>query len=176
MTDNLKDRRHDVLFRSRLSVRYHQRRVRFFDGCDLLAKGLTVLAGTSAIAALWRDDPQLAAWITAGITTITTLSLVCGVATKARLHADLARKYLELESLLVSNVNPTDQFLADIDGKIRLVESQEPPPLGALVVICQNELARQDGQENYVVPLPIYKRWLAQFLDFQAPKPPVANH
>jgi hypothetical protein len=171
MTDELSEKRHEISYRLRLSVRYHQRRVRFFDGWDLLAKGLSILAGTSAIGALWADEKHLAAWITAGITAVTTLSLVCGVAAKARLHADFARKYLELEASLVSSVNPTEQFLADIDGKVRMIEAQEPPPLGALVTLCQNELARQEGHEGHVVPLPVYQRWLAQFFDFQAPKP-----
>ena len=173
MTDDTKTKHHAALYRLRLSVRYHQRRVRFFDAWDLWAKGLSVMAGTAAFATLWKDNsqPEAALWFMAGITALTTISLVFGFSSKARLHSDLVRKYLELESAVVINITPTEQFLADIEGKVRLIEAQEPPTLGALVTICQNELARQEGREEYIVKVPLYQRWLAQFFDFAAPKP-----
>ncbi len=178
MTDDTRAKYHEVLYRLRLSVRYHQRRVRFFDAWDLWAKGLSVMAGTAAFAALWKDSsqPYAALWFMAGITGLTTISLVFGFSSKARLHSDLARKYLELESTVVTNITPTEQFLADVNGKVRVIEAQEPPPLGALITICQNELARQEGHEDHIVPVPFYQRWLAQFFDFEAPKPTSTLH
>lgn len=174
MTEESSAKEHLVLYRLRLAVRYHQRRVRFFDAWDLWAKGLSIMAGTAAFASLRQTAPEtgLALWFTAGITALTTISLVFGFSNKTRMHADFVRKYLELESSLVSNISPTEQFIADIDGKVRILEAQEPPPLGALVTICQNELARQEGKEALIVPLPLYQRLFAQLFDFEAPKPP----
>src|SRR5690348_9428780 len=82
---------HDTLFRITVSVRYHQRRSRWFDSWDLWTKGISVLAGTAAVAALWKQHPDLAAKITAAITALTTLSLVFGFSNKARQHSDFAR-------------------------------------------------------------------------------------
>jgi hypothetical protein len=152
--------------------------VRFFDAWDLWVKGFSVMAGTGAFAALWKDSahPDAALWLMASITALTTITLVFGFSSKARLHSDLARRYLELESIVVTNITASEQFLADVDGKVRLIEAQEPPPLGALVTICQNEIARQEGHEDHIVPVPFYQRWLAQFFDFEAPKPTSAVH
>jgi hypothetical protein len=162
---------YETYFRIRVSVRYHQRRARWFESWDLWVKGLSVMLGTAAVAALWKDHEDAAAWAAAIITAATTLSLVFGFSTKSRQHADLARKYLDLEAELVSTVEPDLQFLHNLDGRIRLIEGEEPPPLGALVTLCQNELVRQDGQEDYIVPLPLHHRLLAHLFDFPAPKP-----
>src|SRR5687767_13248734 len=94
----------DTLLRITVSVRYHQRRARWFESWDLWIKGISVMAGTAAIGALWKNDPTVAAWMTSAITALTTLSLVFGYSTKARQHADFARRYCELESDLVSKV------------------------------------------------------------------------
>lgn len=136
------------------------------------------MAGTAAFATLWKNSsqPNAALWLMASITALNTITLVFGFSNKARLHSDLARKYLELESTVVKNIMPTEQFLADIDSNIRLIEAQEPPPLGTLTTICQNEIARQEGHEDHIVPIPFYQHWLAQFFDFQAPKPSPKIH
>src|SRR5258707_11028752 len=171
MVDELSLRLHEVSFRLRYSVRYHQRRARFFDGLDLWAKAISVLAGTAAFAAVWKDhqNVEVALWLTAAITGFSTFSLVFGFSTKARLHLEFVRKYLELESEIVSETNPTVEFIAKIDGKARMIEAQEPPTLGALVTLCQNEIARQEGQLDYIVTLPVHQRLLAHFFDFEAP-------
>lgn len=166
-------KKNEVLWRLRFSVRYHQRRTRFFDILDSWTKAISVLAGTAAVTILWQRvlDESLLLWVAVGITVLNTFSLVFGFSNKARLHSDLVREYLEQESAVVSAINPSPEFLAGIDGKIRLIEATEPPTLGALVTICQNEIARQDGDESSIVPVGIFKWLLAHFFDFEAPKP-----
>lgn len=170
--DDTKER--GVLGRLRISVRYHQRGTRFFDTVDSWTKAISVLAGTAAVTILWQSvlNETLLLWVAAVITLLNTFSLVFGFSAKARLHADLVRRYLELESAVVGTVNPTTEFLASIDGKIRLIEAEEPPTLGALVTIAQNEIARQDGDESSIVPVGRFRWLLAHFIDFEAPKPP----
>jgi len=176
---NVSDRHHEVLYQLRLSERYHHRRVRFFDLCDTWIKALSVIGGASAVAILrGGENPSTTAIsIMFAISLLNTLGLVFGITNKARVHTDLARKYFDIEAALVKNVSPSLEYLAETVSKIRVIESQEPPSLGALVTICQNELARQDGCEEDVVPVPPYKRLLAHFFDFEAPKPKkVARH
>ncbi len=175
-TNVLESKAHETQFRLRLGVRYHQRRARWFESWDLWVKGLSVMAGTAAVGALWKQYPDIAAWAATFITILTTLSLVFGFSAKARQHIDLARKFLEIEAELVSKVEPDLQFLHQLDGRIRLIEGQEPAPLGALVTLCQNELVRQDGQEDYVVALPLCHRFFAHVFDLQAPKPSARPH
>jgi hypothetical protein len=160
------EKNYEALYRIRVSVRYHQRRARWFESLDLWVKGISVLMGTAAVAALWKDHEDVAAWAAALITVGTTLSLVFGFSQKARLHSDFVRRYLELESELVSKIEPDLPYIHGVNGRIRMLEGQEPAPLGALVTLCQNELARQDGQEAYVVPMRWYHRLFAHLIDF----------
>ena len=168
---DLAEKQHHTSSRLRFSVRYHQRRARFFDGCDLWGKAASVLFGTAAIGALLHQEEGLLQWAAGLVTFAGTMSLVFSFSQKTRLHLDLARKYLELEAKFIRSDLVDASFLRDIDADIRIIEGQEPPPLGALVVLCQNEIARQDGNESHIVDVPTHQRLLANFIDFSAPKP-----
>lgn len=163
--------RHKVSYRLRLSIRYHQRRTRFFDLWDKWIKVLVVLASTSAFATLTIEaaGTSIAKWISAVIAAMSALSLVFAFSDKARIHANLTRRYLELEAELTAMRSSRKGGLADIDRRIRLIEADEPPSLGALVVLCQNEIALQEGHENSITPLRWYQRVLAHFVDLPAP-------
>lgn len=171
MIENRNARRHEVSYRLRLSIRYHQRRTRFFDLWDKWIKVLIVLAGTSAFATLTIGtfDASIAKWMSAVIAVMGILNLVFAFSEKARNHADLVRRYSELEAELAAMRVPTKSGLLDINRRIRLIEAGEPPTLGALVVLCQNEIAMQEGYERQVTPLRWYYRAFAHFADFQAP-------
>ncbi len=96
-----------------------------------------------------------------------------GYAQKARAHADLAKAFIALEAQIVSkgvfDVPQADLFEADV---LRL-EMNEPRSLGALVRICQNEIAAARGKVQDIQPVPGWKRWLAHVYDFDmtAPSP-----
>ncbi len=171
MAENRDAQRHEVSYRLRLSIRYHQRRTRFFDLWDKWIKVLVVLAGTSAFATLTIEaaDASIAKWISAVIAVMGILSLVFAFSEKARTHANLARRYSELEAELAAMRTPRKGNLVDIDRRIRLIEADEPPTLGALVVLCQNEIALQEGHDGQITPLRWYHRILAHFVDFPAP-------
>jgi hypothetical protein len=169
MTTNNWDERHMVSYRLRLSIRYHQRRLRFFESFDLWIKAIAVIASSAVVGAILKNTTVLAVTVTCLITITSALSLVFGFSTKARLHSELVRKYSELEAQLERKVSPTEDELADLSGKIRELEGSEPPTLGALVVLCQNEIARSEGQQSSIVPLRWYQRMLAHLWDFSAP-------
>lgn len=163
--------RHEVSYRLRLSIRYHQRRTRFFDLWDKWIKALVVLASTSAFATLTIEaaGTSIAKWTSAVIAAMSALSLVFAFSEKARIHANLTRRYSELEAELAAMRASRKGSLADIDRRIRLIEADEPPSLGALVVLCQNEIALQEGHENSITSLRWYQRVLAHFVDLPAP-------
>lgn len=163
--------RHDVSYRLRLSIRYHQRRTRFFDLWDKWIKILVVFAGTSAFTALMIEtaDASIAKRISVVIAVMGILSLVFAFSEKARAHSNLARRYSELEAELATMRAPRKGNLMDLDRRIRLVEADEPPTLGVLVILCQNEIALQEGHKNQITSLRWYHRVLAHFIDFQTP-------
>lgn len=173
MASRIEKRRHEVSYRLRLSVRYHQRRTRFFDLWDKWTKAMIVLVGTSAFASIvhQQSDTNFAAWLTAFVAVIGTLSLVFSFSERARVHADMARRYGELEAEIARLPSTQEKALTEIGRRLRLIESTEPATLGALVVMCQNEIARQEGHEDKIVEVPLYQRLLAHYLDFPAPSP-----
>lgn len=174
MSDNkyLWDKRHAVLYRTELSTLYHQKRERFFSVCDKLGNAVGVIGGSAALASL--SNPELLAWIALAITVVSSAALVLGFSDRARRHADLAKDFRQLEATIVrcGERDFTEQDISSWDASTRMLESTEPPALGALVVLCQNELARAQGHLGYVVRMSWMQRVLAHFVDFNVSASP----
>lgn len=168
MSDNeyLWEKRHAVLYRTELSTLYHQKRERFFSVCDKLVNAVGVIGGSAALASL--SNPVLLAWIALAITVVSSIALVLGFSDRARRHADLAKDFRQLEAAIVGRGERdfTEQDVSAWDASTRMLESTEPPALGALVVLCQNELARAQGHVLYVVRMNWVERLFAHFVDF----------
>ncbi|GAQ30435.1 hypothetical protein K6V18_06580 [Ralstonia insidiosa] len=162
--DDVWARRHELLCRCWISRIYHQKRERFFDMCDALTKAVSVIGGAAAITKLAGPDAMVVA--AAAITITSTASLVLGYAKKARLHADLAKAFADLESRIVAK-GVFDSAQADaFQAEIVKAEVGEPRSLGALVRICQNELAYAQGHPEMVRHVSLWQRLLAHFYDF----------
>ncbi len=164
--DYLWEKRHAVLYRTELSTLYHQKRERFFQVCDKLGSAAGVIGGSAALASL--SNPALLAWIALVITVVSAAALVIGFSDRARRHADLAKDFRQLEAAIVGRGERdfTEQDVSAWDASARMLESTEPPALGALVVLCQNELARAQGHDGHVVHLSFMQRTLAHLFDF----------
>ena len=160
------DKRHAVLYRTEVSTLYHQKRERFFAVCDKLGNAVGVIGGSAALASLTNQG--LLAFIALAITIVSSIALVFGFSDRARRHADLAKDLRQLEACIV-RCGERDFLEKDIlswEADARMLESREPPALGALVVLCQNELARAQGHIDHVVRLNWMQRSLAHFFDF----------
>ena len=160
------DKRHAVLYRTELSTLYHQKRERFFSVCDKLGNAVGVIGGSAALASL--SNPELLAWIALAITVVSATSLVIGFSDRARRHANLAKDFRQLEATIVGRGERdfTEQDIASWESQARMLESSEPPALGALVVLCQNELARAQGHDGHIVHLSLMQRAMAHLFDF----------
>lgn len=158
-------RRHDVLYRVQLSILYHQKRERFFEVCDKIGKAVAVIGGSAALS---KIGAEAIPWIAAAITVTSTLSLVFGFSERSKRHAELARNFRQLEAEIVAKGERdfTEMDTADWSSKERLIETTEPPALGVLVTICQNELAIAQNQRDKIVPIDFGKRLLAHLYDF----------
>ncbi len=170
-TDFLWNTRHDVLYRVQLAVLYHQKRERYFDGCDKIAKAIAIIGGSAALSRIGASD--LMPYVAATITVTSTLSLVFGFSDRSKRHSELARSFRQLESEIVGKGERdfTEPDVSAWGAKTRALETSEPPALGALVIVCQNELAIAQGQRDRIVPLSWPRRALAQLLDLSPAHP-----
>ena len=160
------EKRHAVLYRTELSTLYHQKRERFFSVCDKLGSAVGVIGGSAALASL--SNPALLAWIALAITVVSSAALVIGFSDRARRHADLSKDFRQLEAAIVGRGERdfTEQDVSAWDASARMLESTEPPALGALVVLCQNELARAQGHDGHAVQMSWIQRTFAHLVDF----------
>ena len=158
-----------LLFGVRRSVRYHNRRRLFFDRLHKFATFLSALAGTATVASVLAKLP--APWTIAFaliVAVFSIMDLVVGTAQAARLHNDLAKRFIELEKALIALKDPTPEDIAGLTAQRLDIEADEPPPLKVLDSICHNELLRALGYpEQYFVKIRWYQRLLSQFFDIR---------
>jgi hypothetical protein len=163
-------KRHNVLYKSELSTLYHRKRERFFDFWDRVITAIAIIGGSAAYANVGGPDAVKLAAATIAVTS--TISLVFAFAARARTHAGLAQRFLELQARIVgrgerdfseSDVNEWESVFATL-------ETQEPPTLSSLVRACQNELARARGDYGKIVPIRFWHRLTMHFFDHATTK------
>ncbi len=158
-------RRSDLMYQTELSSLYHRKRERFFDLCDRFAKAVAIIGGSAAISRV-ADGPVLMV-IAALIAATSAFSLVFSFSERARKHSELAREFCELGAKIAreGETDFSEKHLAEWDAAIRMLEAAEPATLGALVLLCQNQLAgSRMGATTY--PLVWFKRFTADFIDW----------
>ncbi len=161
---------HDLLFDVRRSIRYHNRRRAFFDRFNLLSSAVSVIFGSATILAVLSatGTKEHAIWAAAIVTILSTVNLVVGTARMARLHHDLARRFIDLEKAIVTKNDCTPEDVRGFAARRLEIEADEPPPLVVLDAICYNEVARSMGYEkDRFLKIRWYQRLLAQFIDVQ---------
>lgn len=160
---------HGLLFDVRRSVRYHNRRRAFFDRMSMLNTAISLVFGSAAAASVLGDRTILAVSSGLIVTVCSSIDLVVGSAQKARLHYDLARRFIELEKQLVA-MSPEDSSALCALKQTRLsIEADEPPVYRALDLLCRNEQLAADGWKRKKNPeqfseLTRCQRWTSQFL------------
>lgn len=160
----------NLLFDVRRSIRYNARRRRFFDFLHRFTNAIGVIFGSATLFTLLnKTDPLYPIVAAAFVTVFSTIDLIIGTATKARLHNDLCRQFIELERQMELAERPIDvQSLANFTARRLEIEADEPPVHRVLDMMCHNELARAMGYEkSHFARIRFYQRWLAHFVDFQ---------
>jgi|GEM_PF-3354582 len=156
--------RHLALEKAEVSALYHQKRERFFELLDKYSKATSLLCGS---AALWKiANPRVVEAMALAITFLSALSLVFSFSERSKRHAELARGFCLVAGDIVklgrdfldADVNRWNESLYKLDAS-------EPPALGALVVLCQNEIALAKDQPDAVIPQNVCVRLLAHFFD-----------
>ncbi len=141
----------DLLFGVRRSIRYHDRRERFFGLLHRLVAFLWIFAG-SYLAYTYSDinESQNTTYLvlTLVLVAISAADLVWGFATKMALHQQLRYEFSNLETAIVTDSD--DSRCNEYKSRRTAIESREPPKLHALDILCHNEVvaACYDGDDR----------------------------
>jgi hypothetical protein len=156
----------DLLFGVRRSIRYHNRRRRFFDGFDKFVKVLSVVGGSAAFAAATVHHSQIIMIFTGLVAVFAAINLVVGPAQAARLHEELARKFSTLERDMKLAKEPSSDQLNKFQAERLMIEPEEPPIMRVLDVICHNELCEAMGYDKcHLYEVGMVQSLFAPFID-----------
>ncbi len=162
---------HVLLFGVRRSIRYHQRRLLFFDHLNKAIRFITLLSGMSVISTVLAKMGE--PWIlgsAAAVAFFSTFDLVINTEGQVRRHTELAGRFLNLEKRMVQTLEPSDGLLVALTSERLEIESGEPPILRVLDCICHNELLRAMGYEessSQYASIAWYQRLFAHCFDIR---------
>jgi hypothetical protein len=163
-TDANWQRRFDLVYKCQLSCLYHRKRERFYSFLDKFTNALALIAGASAMSEL-LGTAHLKALAGAVVAIVTLPGIVFTWADKARAHALLAGKFVDIESAIeCSGILDAHQLDVFFERALKL-EIEEPPQLSALTRICQNEIAFAMGRIDSMTKLSWKQKFLAHFFD-----------
>ncbi len=160
-----------------ISIDYHQRRVAFFDWWHKITLFTGIVLGSgAAVAFIGEFGYTLSAVIAALLIAVcNALDLVYGVSTKARQHADLRRRFVDLETALEKNPD-CEEHLRHIQAVRNDIEADEPPTKKMVVQLAANAYYYANGFTDSEVPIPFWKRKLAHIVDYELPRPTLEQH
>ncbi|MDE0206128.1 MAG: hypothetical protein OXP66_08900 [Candidatus Tectomicrobia bacterium] len=158
-----------LLFGVQRSVRYHMRRRRFFDGITRVTNAASLIFGSSALfVLLFHEMPSehfsWAPLIPAIVGAVSIVALVYESPRMARVHSELARKFIELEQRMVLEPDADGDTLKQFRAQKLVIEVDEPPIHRILDALCRNELIRAYGYDKRMYPATRFERLTAQIL------------
>jgi hypothetical protein len=146
---------HTLMFEVGRSIRYHDRRIDFFEHLHTCTAGITVLLAGAVIVQTTIDNYQAPTWMVCLSVVAALLSvsdILIGFSKKADVHKNLKHQYCEL--LACVEEATTESALAKCNRKLRKIEAIETPVYHALNDLCYNEqmvaLGYPPGHKNYV--------------------------
>ena len=160
-----RDPRYRLDFALSRLIRYNGKRQRFFDKLHRLTSFVNAAAGTSAFVTVLSGWPELAAWLTAVIAVVSAADATIGFSERARKYGDQRSRYFDLYCDVLET--PPEKFNEDQFRAKRLrIDSDGPPPLKVLDVICRNEedIARGFARGG-TIHIGFLRRLLCQFID-----------
>lgn len=155
-----------LIFDVRRSVRYHMRRTRFFDHFHSFTNAIGVIAGSGAAVSVLTGHSTLTIWMGLIVAISSAVDLVVGTGQMARLHNDLAKRFIQLEKeMIIENDPPGEERIKEFISRRLGIEEDEPPILRTLDRLCYNELKRSMGySEKEMIKIPRIQKALAQFV------------
>lgn len=164
MTSDLDDKTYELLFAVRRSVRYHDRRRRFYEIWNTITVAGAVIGCTSAFAALMADSTAVSAFFSAAVAMLGAFDLAVGTARRADRHGDLARQFIALEQDFAPGRNLEDDEYATLTRRRLAIEASEPAVLRLLDTMCHFEVLRSLGDAKRHPRIPWVRRAASQWL------------
>lgn len=164
MTSDLDDKTYELLFAVRRSVRYHDRRRRFYEIWNSFTVAGAVIGGSSAFAALMADSTTVSAVLSAAVAMLGALDLAVGTARRADRHGDLARQFITLEQDFAHGRDLEDDEYEALTRRRLAIEASEPAVLRLLDTMCHFEVLRSLGDATRHPRIPWMRRAAAQWM------------
>jgi hypothetical protein len=150
-----------------VAIRYHQRRRAWWMTLDRLVKGISVLAGSTALVGLItlvrsrEGSGELILLLSSFlIALLNAWDLVVGFAQQAQTHHDLAKGYVQLDADLVA-IAPSDEAkLEELYSQYILFGKDEPPVYWAIYTQCYNQALIARSLDEKLRALPLWKLYL----------------
>jgi hypothetical protein len=129
---------------------------------------LTVICSIGTFAMLLSKVPP--AWPIATAMMVAfwgIIDLLLNTAEGARLHADLGRRFMEIEmDIVLTEEKLSDQQLREFANRRLRIVLEEPPTMRVLDCVCHNEVVQAMGHNKaYEVKLSRFQKFCANFLD-----------
>jgi hypothetical protein len=136
------------------SRRYHMKMCAFYQSMNDFVLGANALLGASAFVALIGGENTLIAQILIGIVAaLSAVDNVLGFGKKAKLHADLSRRFTDLAANMALWDATEDNHRRACAERIK-IEKDEPPIRRLIDLDARNDELRSRGyDENDMVPL-----------------------
>ena len=158
----------DLLFGVRRSVRYHDRRRRFYEVWNSATIAMGAIGGSAAVATVTAQlsPGWLPAIAAAAVAVASAVDLAVGTARRANHHGDLARQFIGLEQRFAHGRSLDDAEHEELTRERLRIEATEPPVLHLLNALCHYELLRAlgDGREPPAISWPraVLANWFSQ--------------
>ena len=156
-----------------ISIDYHQRRISFFDWWHKIIIFLGIVFGSGAAAAILAEEYRIfAAAAALVIVVLNALELVFGISAKARLHSELRRRWIDLETEL-GNDPESEEHRKLIQSKRNAIETDEPPVKKMVMQLSANAYHHARGNNDQKVHVPYWIELFAHYInrEFSSPSP-----
>ena len=165
----------DLEFRVEATVRYHHRRVRFFQRVNTWISVGSLFASSAAAATL-IGRPQcpagetnvLALVITSALALVAAINIIVRPGDRAREHQEWAGKFIGFDRRRVEAEKTDARAYRKLLIELTELERDEPPYQRIVRVLSENDYAQARGLQG--VPVSWFKEQFANFIDFRAPR------
>ena len=164
----MKNKINDLLFDVRRSVRYHRHRQRFFTRLHVITTAGSLFMGASVVASILANHQTLALYAGAFVAALSAIDLIVGFSNKIRLHSDLARRFINLESEIITLSDAASSNYDRLYASRLSIEADEPPILRVLDSLCYNEMLRAEGYDkNEYVQISSTQKIFSNWFDYR---------
>ena len=166
MDADVKEKYEELSWHVACSVRYHDRRERFFKKSHLVTRFFICMSVTHvALAASLPTSLSPLLGVSAMFLSL-LLDMTMEFGIKAALHGGLRRRFV-LAEFRVQGASGDPAEIDWLQEEVRLIKADEPLLLNVLNNICHNEVAVARKRIDAMVPISFMQHLCANFFDFR---------